>query len=196
MEKKEDLRVIKTKQAIRQTFFELLEEKTFEKISVSDITGRAMINRATFYLHYKDKFDLMEQIENEALEKFNSVMELVTNEVLQKVYEGRQPLPHIIPLLSYIEENPHFFTLIAKDNASVLFYQKVAKKYFDRFIPMLPINKDDIWYEYMQTAIVSLVSSVLNQWIERGMQESKEEMADWLTRLYLGNIEVINTSNG
>lgn len=57
-----DLRYIKTERAIREAFFSLLEEGTFERITVKDITERAMINRNTFYLHYKDKFDLINSI--------------------------------------------------------------------------------------------------------------------------------------
>lgn len=60
--KENDLRYIKTERAIREAFFALLEEGEFEKITVKDITERALINRNTFYLHYKDKFDLINSI--------------------------------------------------------------------------------------------------------------------------------------
>lgn len=60
--KETDLRYIKTERAIREAFFELLEEGEFEKISVTDITQRAQINRNTFYLHYSDKFNLVNSI--------------------------------------------------------------------------------------------------------------------------------------
>lgn len=192
MKKKEDLRVIKTRQSIKNVFFELLEEKPFEKITVSDITGRAMINRATFYLHYKDKFDLMEQIENETLEKFASFISLVTDDTLQKVYKGQQPLPHILPILTYIEENPQFFILIAKNHTSMLFYQKIAQRYYDYFVDILSIKKEGIWSDYFSTAAISMLSSILNKWIERGMQEPKEEMAEWITRLFLNNLRFVS----
>lgn len=60
--KENDLRYIKTERAIREAFFALLEEGEFEKITVKDITERALINRNTFYLHYRDKFDLINSI--------------------------------------------------------------------------------------------------------------------------------------
>ena len=47
-----DLRIIKTKKAIRDAFLALIEEKGFERISVKEITEKAMISRNTFYLHY------------------------------------------------------------------------------------------------------------------------------------------------
>ncbi len=54
-----DLRVVRTKTAIRNAFVELIEEKGFDAITVKDITTKANINRGTFYAHYQDKFDLM-----------------------------------------------------------------------------------------------------------------------------------------
>ena len=60
--KETDLRYVKTERAIRDAFFELLEESEFDKVSVTDITQRAQINRNTFYLHYSDKFNLVNSI--------------------------------------------------------------------------------------------------------------------------------------
>lgn len=60
--KENDLRYIKTETAIMEAFFALLQDGEFDKITVKDITDRAMINRNTFYLHYKDKFDLINSI--------------------------------------------------------------------------------------------------------------------------------------
>ena len=53
-----DLRIKRTQKSIKNAFYELIEEKGFDHISVKDITERAMISRNTFYLHYNDKFDL------------------------------------------------------------------------------------------------------------------------------------------
>lgn len=62
-----DLRIKRTKKAIKESFFELIETKGFEHISVKDITDGAMISRNTFYLHYADKYDLLDKICNELM---------------------------------------------------------------------------------------------------------------------------------
>ncbi|MCK2216907.1 TetR/AcrR family transcriptional regulator [Actinomadura sp. ATCC 31491] len=54
-----------TRRLIRRTLIELVEEKGFADVSVADIAHRAMIDRSTFYRHYRDKDDLVEQIFNE-----------------------------------------------------------------------------------------------------------------------------------
>ncbi len=56
-----DRRIQKTRQLIMSTFIDLLAEKGFEKITINDIAERANINRGTVYLHYTDKFDLLDK---------------------------------------------------------------------------------------------------------------------------------------
>lgn len=61
LEEKLDPRVKRTRSLILQAFGELLAEKSFDAISVQDVTDRAQINRATFYAHYVDKFELLDR---------------------------------------------------------------------------------------------------------------------------------------
>lgn len=67
MSKKMDPRVIRTRQLLRDALVELIDEQGYEKITVQDITQRANLNRATFYLHYRDKLDLLYQSSEEIL---------------------------------------------------------------------------------------------------------------------------------
>lgn len=57
-----DPRVLRTRKLITDSFHDLLSEKTFQTISVRDITARATINRATFYAHFVDKYDLFDYV--------------------------------------------------------------------------------------------------------------------------------------
>jgi AcrR family transcriptional regulator len=61
LDEKLDPRVKRTRGLILQSFESLLSEKGFESISVQDVTGRAQINRATFYKHYVDKYELLDR---------------------------------------------------------------------------------------------------------------------------------------
>lgn len=63
-----DLRVRKTKEHIKQALFEISVSKGLHNATIQDIISTAEINRATFYYHYKDKLDLLEQIQEETLE--------------------------------------------------------------------------------------------------------------------------------
>ena len=69
-----DLRVKKTKASIINAFLTLRSKKPLERISVTELSAAAQINKATFYLHYKDIYDLSETLENELFENvFDSI---------------------------------------------------------------------------------------------------------------------------
>jgi AcrR family transcriptional regulator len=73
LEKKLDPRAQRTKAFIRQALIDLMHERPgFEDISVNDITARAGINRATFYAHYEDKYDMLRQM---VREEFRAALE-------------------------------------------------------------------------------------------------------------------------
>lgn len=62
-----DIRTVRTRKKILASFAELLSEKSFEAIRISDISSRAMINRATFYNHFSDKYQLLDVLTQETL---------------------------------------------------------------------------------------------------------------------------------
>lgn len=66
-EANEDLRVRRSRKLLQQAFIELTVEKGFANLTVRDVTERAMVNRSTFYRHYLDKYDLLEQYRTFAL---------------------------------------------------------------------------------------------------------------------------------
>ncbi len=81
-----DLRVLKTEQSIRNAFMELRKKKPIEKITVRELSEIAMINKATFYLHYSDIYELADDIENSIIQEiFNELTCL--NSILEKPSE-------------------------------------------------------------------------------------------------------------
>lgn len=62
MEKTMDPRFLRTRQLIMDAFMQLAVEKDFKDITIKDITSRATVNRATFYYHFFDKYDLLEKV--------------------------------------------------------------------------------------------------------------------------------------
>jgi AcrR family transcriptional regulator len=62
-----NLRVRRTKILLREALIELIEERGFEALTIGELTERAMVSRAAFYRNYQDKYDLVEQIFEEAM---------------------------------------------------------------------------------------------------------------------------------
>lgn len=66
-EAKTDPRILRTRKLIMDSFIELSGKKEFKDITIKDITTEAMVNRATFYYHFADKYDLLEKVLSEVL---------------------------------------------------------------------------------------------------------------------------------
>lgn len=77
IEQNTDLRMIRTRKFIIDSFIQLLEKKDFNSITIKDITSGAMVNRATFYHHFVDKFDLLEKVIKKELT--SNVLKELTN---------------------------------------------------------------------------------------------------------------------
>lgn len=80
MKVREDLRVVKTRANIQNTFVRLLTQKGFQHVTVQDILDAALINRTTFYRHYDSKYDLADKMASEFLERFASALERATDD--------------------------------------------------------------------------------------------------------------------
>ena len=76
-----DRRVRKTRKLLKEALVALMTEKDFRKITVTELTKKADINRGTFYLHYFDIYDLLEEMENEALDYIKKIIEKYSNPV-------------------------------------------------------------------------------------------------------------------
>ena len=74
MTDKTDLRIIKTNKVLFDALLQLMKEKTFEEIKVSDICNKALVNRSTFYAHFNDKYELLvAMLEETKLNLLNSL---------------------------------------------------------------------------------------------------------------------------
>jgi len=66
-----DPRVKRTRKLLEQAFIELLDDKSFQDLTIQDITDRATVNRATFYAHFEDKYDMLDSF---ICQQFNEVL--------------------------------------------------------------------------------------------------------------------------
>jgi AcrR family transcriptional regulator len=67
-----DLRARRTRKLLREALLALIEERGFDALTVGELAERAMVSRAAFYRYYQDKYDLVEQIFEEAMQTFIS----------------------------------------------------------------------------------------------------------------------------
>lgn len=191
MKRSDDLRIRKTKLSIKTALYELLKEKPFEEISVMDITKKAMINRSTFYLHYKDKENLLSCLSEEVFEELEGYLNLISKENLDKSKSDGTPFPHIVPILTYIKKNPDFFKLIALSSYKHTFYISLANKLSERTFPIIfEFRQDKLTSTYGPSILINVLSCILTKWIKNDMRESPEDLANLITKIVLAVITV------
>ena len=185
MEKDTDLRIIRTRQMIKTAFFQLISEIGFEKITVQNITKKAVINRSTFYLHYTDKFHLLNQLENEILEGLKEILSKTDFDPILKGVSDEKPFPHVIKVLEYVKENEQFFTLIMSSNGDPSFINKMGEiaKFvmYEKVLRKGMFNKLKIPENYLSSLLISIFTSFINEWLKTGLKETPYEVAHMVT---------------
>ncbi|WP_188206662.1 TetR/AcrR family transcriptional regulator [Alkalibacillus aidingensis] len=123
----EDRRVIRTKKLIRDKFAELIEDKGLDKITIKDLTEKADINRGTFYLHFQDKYDLLEQSENELIENIKIIaMELHTINV-EEWDQTNAPPTSALRYFAFLKEHAVFLKAILGPKGNPGFQNKLKQ---------------------------------------------------------------------
>lgn len=165
MKKKTDLRVLRTKKMIITAFIELVEEKGYDKLTIQDIADRAMINRATFYAHFKDKQDLYEHIFDVALKTMIQVLDNVPLMEDNRVQvKGIEKI--LTTIYKQIQNNKPFFISMTQGSAIEVMREKLTslleEKYIDIFSKLRITENDievpiDFIIEYMTSIFMTMV---------------------------------------
>ena len=166
VEKKVDLRVQRTKKAILETFFSLLEEKHFANITIIDICEKALINRGTFYTHFDDKNQLLQSIVYDMMMNFDDEVDRVHGDSDMLVYYN-----DIFDVsLSFIKENSaKIKTLITNADANLIFDQVhwVIKDNVMKKVGRLP-SKRDVPLELLAEFFAGGIIQVTKWWVMSG----------------------------
>lgn len=188
MTKKIDLRVKRTNKLITQAFIKLLGSKTFDKITINDISDEAMINRVTFYSHFKDKFDLFERVIDKFLGDFADVLDtenlVEENAINVKKIEGA-----LTKFYEFVNENPDlakiFITHSNKEILSKRMLMILSERYSEIFDSLDVRNEDlKIPTDFVVSYITSIFIGTVNWWIEQKNHEmSANEFASLVIKL-------------
>ncbi|MBP7757533.1 MAG: TetR/AcrR family transcriptional regulator [Anaerolineaceae bacterium] len=183
-----DRRILRTRLAIRNALVSLIEEKNFNDLTIRDLAERAHINRGTFYLHYRDKQDLLDQTEQEIIEDFRAMASQINPEELLAHQQADQPLPAMVTFFTYFRENAAALRAILGVRGAIAFQMKIKQAieenlYQTRFFARLQEQISQIPGRYLVSYTVSAHLGVAQTWLENGCQETPEEMALITTRL-------------
>lgn len=177
-----DRRVKRTKKLLRDSLFTLLQEKSINEITVTELTEIADINRATFYFYYTDIMDMLDQIQNEAYELFEDVL-VGTEDHIDSMEDFAKYIENI---LIFCKENPtiaRFVITREYNNNKVL---KKIKKLLAKKVPVAKENysQDDPRRFVLNFALNALTGTVVD-WMDDGMIIPPPIMAEFIANMYI-----------
>lgn len=192
--KKEDLRIIKTKQSIKESFIELVKEKGYNKVSVTDIVNKANINRNTFYFHYEDKEDLIKQLLNDSAVKIGSLLgyaDFLKHTNFSNISE-LQIRWGLRIILKNMEDELDLFKTVLNDISLQGYFDHVLETMKLAIAVLLDVNnpKSNLVFEYTMSGIFGLVK----QWI-KNPSISTSEVAKILAQLSYAGLVKFNKVN-
>lgn len=189
MEKKLDRRIRKTRKQLQDGFTSLLIEKSIKDITVKELCEKVDLNRGTFYLHYKDIYDMAEQMENELLNQLEKVLISHPSKT-----SDAEPFPLLLDLFILIKENSRFCAALLGNNGDILFFNKLKsvlrEKCFNDWMELFNTNKVDK-FEYFYNFIVSGCTGIIESWLKNGLKESPQEIAYIVGEIIINGVDVI-----
>jgi AcrR family transcriptional regulator len=185
---KVDLRIIKTRKAIKDAFLTLIQTKGYERITIQDIADEAIINRNTFYLHYVDKPDLMEKLCHESMDKLNVCINLGMKDKGSRATDKEMFILCLSEIFKTIEANIVFFRTMLSQNGQPNFsthLKEAIKDYFLSGIGGQEYNqKFKIGLEYMISGLVAVIC----MWISDPEHLIVEEVIEHLSEIHFNNL--------
>ena len=179
--KKEDRRVRRTKKLLTQALTELLQKKQVNEITVKELTDLADMNRGTFYMYYKDIFDMLEKIEDELFQKLD---------VIAQTHEHGDPTQQVKPILldlfRFIEENQEMCRVLLSPNGDMNFLHRLYEAIRER---SLEIWKDQMGslgekeFDYRYSFVIFGCAGMIRAWVNRSCQETDMQMAELADRM-------------
>ena len=180
-DKKEYRSAVRSRKLIRRAFMDLLKEKTFEKITVTDIVKYADINRSTFYAHYPDVLGLIEEIQSETVDYVQQVLEGIN---FKNFLEN--PKPVLNKIVKMTEENNELYRLLADSNIAVKQLASLKSILIERTLKTLEIPgmaDDSFEKEFTVRFFIGGVVDIYLEWINGELDCSVDEITEELAKM-------------
>ena len=179
MNKKIDLRIIKTKKNLYDSLLYLMKEKSFEDIKVSDICEKALVNRSTFYAHFSDKYELLSSLLSDL--KNSLIFELNKNESIDiKDYYMKM----IELFLNHIDDNINVYQAIIKNNQNSILMDMIYDTIESDVKSKLKTdNISDIPIDFISKFYMGAIINVGIDYLRNPKKNKKKEVIKYLNQL-------------
>ena len=181
---KSESKYFNTAKKMDKALISLLEEKSFEYITVSEICKRAEVNRSTFYLHYENTVDLLNETARFLLDDFAAYFNVDVENITNKFKENSLDELNFIsdeylhPYLSYIKENRIAFSTVLLHSVSFGFNEIFQRLYDNIFNPILErYNYPVADRKYAMMFYLNGITAIVTEWLKDGCEKTIEEVS-------------------
>lgn len=154
-----------TRMCIGDAVIELMNEKPFDKIKVSDITRKAGVSRMTFYKYYGSKEEVVEDYLNEIVTGY-------MNENRESFSEDYPNYESTLHALEYFDQYSKFFLGMARGGLYSLLIEYVNRYVENRVVPYYKVSSYKVYY------YAGAILNIFIKWEEKGKDKTKEAIAD------------------
>lgn len=178
----------------------LLKKKPFEYITISELCNEAGVNRSTFYLHYENIGDLLNETARYLIDDFISYFTAAKNSFnFDFSTRERDQLnfisdKYLIPYLTYIKDNKEVFATLMSNGKSLGFDKTYERMFESIFNPILKrFNYPEEDRKYVMMYYLNGITAINNEWLKNKCDRPVEEIADIVKSCIFGlNNELLN----
>jgi AcrR family transcriptional regulator len=199
-EEQTDLRIRRTHKFLQEAMIELITEKGFDALTVGEIAERAMINRATFYRHYQDKYDLVAKIFVETANELVENMKPIHKGTHQSEMEN--PPEIWIQVFEHVAEHSRLYRAMLGKNGSSWFADRMREHTMK-----IMLEQEGRWKQQMEPSqpidpampqelpgmqLSHVLIGTIVWWLESEKSSTPRQMATWFHRFaFYGYLSVL-----
>ncbi|OQP17941.1 TetR/AcrR family transcriptional regulator [Geobacillus zalihae] len=178
-----DRRIVKSQEAIKNAVIELMAEKPFDDITIQEIADRANVNRGTIYLHYTDKYDLLDKLIEEHMDNLRQLC----REAADLRFEEGNYIWY-----EYFERHQLFFSTMLSSKGAPFFRNRFLRLVIEEFKPDVDTSSgknkglnEDVVLQFFASAVVGIVE----WWFKQGRPLPARVIAEQTGRLLDRNFD-------
>ncbi len=183
--KKIDPRVVRTRQLLREALVATILEQGYDAANIQNITERAGLRRATFYLHYRDKEDLLLSMLRETISELMEKMQLDARDLLTAETQHAEELM----TFQHVQERTDLYRAILSGQGAAEITRGLrdylAARIRERCLTEQASARLPVPVEVLANYLAAVKLSMIIWWLDKGMPYTPEEMAAMCTRLVL-----------
>lgn len=173
--KTDDRRIRRTKKALREALAELMMKKELRSITIQELSDTADVHRATFYVHYKDIYDLYEQLEDSVVHEISEI--IVGDPTHEYVQAFRKLIDYVID--NYKTFRMFLHTSIFQERIS----QLLEEKYLEIWQYETGQNEITEEWHFLTRYHMEGILSIISRWVENDYSYPKNKLIDIILKV-------------